>query len=499
MNKLLRARRRPDETEVELTSPRASRRRALSLWPALLCLFVLVGCSSEEAAAPPTSGSADRSAHDSKPAPTAPIDDPQEPSALLTEIQPLRRQTPDDPSLLPPPPESDHPLSDDALRNGRTAEAPQPYRSEERPVQSAAKRPFTTVRVFYGTNRMATGSSHPKQIYGTRRGETTYGFCDVSIPRGHRIGELESPSIWRFEFREDPEKHVVLLRVLRRSRDAFVAALQQKVWSSMQLVDTPEGPALAGGEVFIFVHGYNNTFEDAARRAAQIAYDLKFPGAPVMYSWPSQARASLEAYRVDGQMAGWSEEHLIDFVSTVARDSGARRVHLIAHSMGNRIVSGALRRLVEQCVSGRLPKFNEVILSAPDVDAEYFKVAIAPRIVHSADRITIYSSSRDYALKMSSFFNPQARRRLGEAGKELTLFPEFDNIDVIDATEVETDLFALNHSYHSDSPSVLSDMALLLRGYTTEQRGLASVFNRLAWQIRNVGRQLGEGLTPARR
>jgi esterase/lipase superfamily enzyme len=265
----------------------------------------------------------------------------------------------------------------------------------------------------------------------------------------------------------------------------------------MEVMSTPEGPVLRGGEVFVFVHGYNNTFEDAARRTAQIAYDLNFAGAPVMYSWPSQASSSLDAYRTDGHMAGWSESHLIDFVTMVARESGARRVHLIAHSMGNRIVSGALRRLVDQCVTGTIPRFNEVILSAPDIDAEYFKTAIAPRIVHSAERITIYSSSRDYALKASSLLNPHARRRLGEAGDELTLFPEYQNIDVIDATAVETGLFSLNHSYHAESPTILADMSLLLQGYSTQERGLASVFNRLAWRIRHVGQRISEGIVPA--
>ena len=427
--------------------------------------------------------------------------DPSAPD--VADIKPFRRsESVDDPDVLAPQPllpSEVAPMLINPPATNRTALQPMPSRSYG-PIRTAAKpEPFTTIRVFYGTNRGETESNNPKEMYGSRQGHTTFGFCDVSIPKNHKPGKLESPSIWRFEFREDPEKHVVLLRVLKRSKDDFLSALRQKVWGSMEVVDTPEGPALAGGEVFVFVHGYNNSFEDAARRTAQIAYDLKFRGAPVMYSWPSQAKSSLDAYRRDGQLAGWSEEHLIDFVTTVAKESGARRVHLIAHSMGNRIVSGALRRLVDQCVSGRLPKFNEVILSAPDVDAEYFKTAIAPRIVHSADRITIYSSSRDYALKMSSFFNPQARKRLGEAGDELTVFPEYANIDVIDATEVETDLFSLNHSYHADSPTILADMQLLMAGYSTEQRGLAAAFNRLAWQIRNVGRQLTEGVTPPSR
>lgn len=480
----------------------------------LLLSTAVIGCAENDRAGSDSSPSSARTDSIAD-IPDQVIEDPVEradpPSVAdratpsFEDIKPLRR-LPDariDSSLPEPftPPPSDRMLPDDEAAPGRTAFAPQPdsVRSPATQAIEARNEPFTTIRVFYGTNRDETGSPRPKEAYGSRQGPVMFGFCDVSIPQRHKIGNLESPSIWRFEFREDPKQHVVLLRVLKRNRDEFLSALQQKVWGSMEVMDTPDGPILRGGEVFVFVHGYNNTFEDAARRTAQIAFDLKFAGAPVMYSWPSQAKSSLDAYRTDGHMAGWSESHLIDFVTTVARESGARRVHLIAHSMGNRIVSGALRRLVDQCVTGRIPKFNEVILSAPDIDADYFKAAIAPRIVHSAERITIYSSSRDYALKVSSMFNPNARKRLGEAGNELTLFPQYANIDVIDATEVDTNLFSLNHSYHADSPTILADMALLLQGETTQQRGLTSVFNRLAWQIQNVSRQISEGVVPSSR
>jgi esterase/lipase superfamily enzyme len=408
------------------------------------------------------------------------------------------------PQLMPVPlsPQGEDPQS--LIRPIPPEAALEPFRSALAPPQAAPEgglspgapatraKPYDVVRVFYGTDRRQTGSRVPKEYFGTHPGETSFGFCDVSIPRGHKTGRLESPSIWRFEFREDPKKHVVLLNVTPRPRDTFMSELRQRVWNSMEIVESADGPLLVGGEAFVFVHGFNNSFEDAARRTAQIAHDLMFRGAPIMFSWPSQSRATLEGYKEDGNMAGWSEEHLIEFVVQVAEESGARKVHLIAHSMGNRIVAGALRRLVDQRVAGRVPRFNEVILTAPDIDAEYFKTAIAPRIVSSADRITIYSSSRDLALKVSSLVNPLSRRRLGESGRELTVFPGYDSIEVVDATDVQTDLFSFYHSYHADSPTVLGDIGLVLAGYTAEQRGLSSIVNRLAWKLRSAGHQLTE-------
>ena len=133
---------------------------------------------------------------------------------------------------------------------------------------------YATVRVFFATDRNLTSSADPKEMFGTERSALRYGTSEVSIPRNHRMGELEAPSIWRLEFREDPAKHVVLQKTTVTSEDAFYADLAARVRRS------------EAANAFVFVHGYTVTFEDAARRTAQITYDLGFDGAPTFYSWP---------------------------------------------------------------------------------------------------------------------------------------------------------------------------------------------------------------------
>jgi len=121
------------------------------------------------------------------------------------------------------------------------------------------------VRVFYATDRQPTGDSAPGKFYGGDRqlDESLHlGTLDVSIPRDHRMGDIERPSIWRLEFREDPEKHVVLLSLLPKSEQEFYAELASKVQSS------------ASKDAFVFIHGFDNTFEQAAWRTAQLSYDL---------------------------------------------------------------------------------------------------------------------------------------------------------------------------------------------------------------------------------
>ena len=100
----------------------------------------------------------------------------------------------------------------------------------------------------------------------------TYGTCDVSIPPGHEKGKLEGPSWLKFEFKQDPEKHVVLLKVIPLDIASFFASASQ-----------------GGPQALIFVHGFRVTFEDGARRMAQIARDLRpFLALPILYSWPSR-------------------------------------------------------------------------------------------------------------------------------------------------------------------------------------------------------------------
>ena len=234
-------------------------------------------------------------------------------------------------------------------------------------------------------------------MYGGDRGELELGTCEVSIPKDHEVGEMESPSVLRLEFREDPERHVVLLGVEPESADEFYADLRSCVGRS------------AGKEAFVFVHGYNVGFETAVRRTAQIAYDLKFEGAPIVYSWPSQE--GLLAYTVDETNVVWTVPHLKEFLLGVARQSGAKSVHLVAHSMGNRALTSALRELALE-LKADCPRFHEVVLTAPDIDADVFRRDLAPAIVGVADRVTLYASSNDEALIAS-----QGRSRLSAGGR----------------------------------------------------------------------------------
>ena len=312
---------------------------------------------------------------------------------------------------------------------------------------------YAVVRVYYATDRAKTRNIDPTETYAGDRGDLSLGFCTVSIPRDHRMGELETPSVWRLEFSNDPENFVVLLSVSEADPATFYKDVAARVRAS------------PGKRAFIFVHGYNVTFADAARRTAQMAYDLGFDGAPVFYSWPSQARYA--SYKVDETNAEWAVLDFKNFLEQFAKQSAADSIFLIAHSMGSRVLAGALKELVAEDPALR-PKFKEIVFAAPDIDADTFRRDIAPKIFGPTRSATMYASSGDYALMASKKF--AGYRRAGDAGGGVTIAP---GLDTIDASGIGTDF--IGHSYFADSTSVLGDLRdLILLRKRPEQRSRLS-------------------------
>ena len=313
----------------------------------------------------------------------------------------------------------------------------------------------TVVRVFYATDRNPTGQLAPSEYYGGQRAPMSYGWCAVSMPREHIPGVLESPSIWRLEFRENPDKHVMLLDVTPLDQASFFGQVAGRVKAS------------AADAAFVFVHGYNVSFEDAARRTAQITYDLGFDGAPVFYSWPSQGRTS--AYTVDEQNIEWAQANIQRFLSDFFVNSQSQNVYLIGHSMGTRGLTRVVANLMREQPELK-HRLKEVILAAPDIDAEVFKRDIAPAMAQSGKPVTLYASSNDIALKASKAVHGYPRA--GDSGRDLVIVR---GVETVDASGVKTDF--LGHSYIGNADSVLADLYNLIqhRLRPDQRPGLAPV------------------------
>ncbi|MCK6485494.1 MAG: alpha/beta fold hydrolase [Phycisphaerae bacterium] len=309
------------------------------------------------------------------------------------------------------------------------------------------------VKLFYATDRRRTGISQPALFYGAERADDLrVGTCRVSIPEGHGLGRIETPAPL---LAENPDRHVVLMNVSApMPRPAFLAALQQQIAKSQRR------------EVLVFVHGYAMLFSEAARRAAQIAHDIDLDGVVIVYSWPAQGW--LLSYLVDAVNVEWTEPHMIEFLAMLADESGAERLHLLAHSMGCRVVARAVRQFVLSRPNTDRPGFDQIILAAADIDARIFERDYAPYLARACRRMTIYASAVDWALGSSQFLHKYPR--LGQPTFWRDIEQVAGRIEIVDASPVDRGV--IGHIYYGSSPDVLEDLRGVLDDRSPEERGL---------------------------
>ena len=309
-------------------------------------------------------------------------------------------------------------------------------------TDSSGKLRYHLMRVYYATDREMTGAAAADARFGGDRGALSFGFVNVALPATHQMGELESPSILKLEFTADPEKHVTLESIRTLTTDAWRSEIAKRATA----LDKPG--------ILVFVHGYNSSFADAARRAGQLAFDLKFSGAAVLFSWPS--RDSTVEYTVDEQSAEWAVPDMRTVLASLSTAAPGAPIYVIAHSMGNRVFTRGFKALLEKDPGASVP-FKQVVLAAPDIDADVFRREIAPAILGMGPRVTLYASSNDKALAASRGVHG-GYRRLGESGKDLVVLK---GLDTVDASSVDTEF--LGHSYYGDSSTVMSDLMYLIR------------------------------------
>lgn len=344
----------------------------------------------------------------------------------------------------PPPPAEPPPL--------RQAEPPQP-KPDETHAHKRAKKPsdesraadeaenFTRVAMVFGTDRTIDAATNAlAKKFGNGKGRLVYGIAEVSVPRTHALGEIERPRWYKLEFREDPQKHMVLLR-------ADVDDAKAIFRSANELIDQD-----AKKRAFVFVHGYNVSFHDAALRTAQMAVDLDIHALPTFFSWPSQGATA--KYTVDENNVIWTRPHLKEFLLQLADSTRLEEIFVIAHSMGGRATTEALSELLDERADLR-PRFVELVLAAPDIDADVFKEQLLPKFRSAHLPVTLYGSSTDKALAASVKINGCCRAGMG--GDKIVLG---DGMETIDATSVDTDF--LGHSYFAENRVLLTDIAILL-------------------------------------
>lgn len=335
------------------------------------------------------------------------------------------------------------------------------------------------VRVFYGTNRdvilagdvpAATGETDTADVRPVDSGALHLGRADVWLPKLIEEGGTRERGETPFLQGEPPEadnelvKYVFLTRITQTGKERFLAEFDDA------LVDDGSNSAL------LFVHGFNTPFEDALIRSAQLSVDLSRRGlfdvgVPLLFSWPSAGKVSLGDYRGDQDRSIAAAPYLEEFLDIIVDETGIDRVNIIAHSMGNRILTKAL----EDYATSYLERHGEgdiefrIVLVAGDVDREIFD-SVTGVLDNLKANVTIYTSDADRALHVSELVNQKLR--LGDTDGDKPYIRRNEFYETVDATGVATELFGLGHNYYSDNPFILGDMLCAMAEANPEDRAL---------------------------
>jgi len=316
----------------------------------------------------------------------------------------------------------------------------------------------TPVSIFFGTDRAAQKGVSRLFFTAARNDKLTLGKAIVTVPKAHRHkGDVNRPSWWdllqyKNPWREDATIHFTIPDggvTVYSGEDEFVAAAKAHMQSGVGFKD----------HVFVFVHGFNTEFDDALYRAAQITFDLGNGDVPFgtafLYSWPSSG--GVEHYADDFDSARLAVPHFKKFLQLVMDQSGAKHIHLIAHSMGNWPLVTVLNQLAAE--SADQSKVDQIILAAPDIDAGEF-AKIADKINTIAKGVTLYASSNDRAMYASR----KAHGEKWRAGDVSPVGPVIvAGIESVDVSVLNTDWLSLNHSTYAASRELLNDIWLLMR------------------------------------
>jgi esterase/lipase superfamily enzyme/Tfp pilus assembly protein PilF len=315
-------------------------------------------------------------------------------------------------------------------------------------ARSIGSAPIREVPVLFGTDRKQDANQASVTFGGEREEKLSFGLTIVTIP------EQQTNVATTLGVRSD-NKNVA--NQVTEARNLAMHCIE--VVGDKQIIDAAvhqiDVAKTYAAQALVFVHGYNVSFENAARRAAQIAYDVKFDGATFLFSWPS--RESLWAYLSDRDTVDIAADHLRDFLSKIVAETKVEKIHFVAHSMGNMVLLIALERIAKEDPKLRA-LIGEIVEAAPDVDQSVYAHMLETIAPEGSHKFTLYAARSDWALRVSGWLRGVARA--GYINKDQPLV--VPGVDTIDITNAGTSLFDLNHDLYVSSPILIADMRRII-------------------------------------
>ena len=226
------------------------------------------------------------------------------------------------------------------------------------PVAQANTEGTSLVPVLVATKRKRSTTNPGEMFDSGVAEETSYASVTISMPPDavRKIGDVQ----WPPTSPGDPQQSFVTVSANYLDQQSFGSALSAAAKKSGR------------GKVLLFVHGFNNRFDEAVYRFAQIMHDSKAPAVPVLFSWPSHGVIGLRAYQDDLENATSSREALEQVLDGIAANANVKEVTIVCHSMGCFLTLEALH--AKALRTGKIgDKVKNVLFVAPDVNINLFR------------------------------------------------------------------------------------------------------------------------------
>ncbi len=229
-----------------------------------------------------------------------------------------------------------------------------------------------------------------QNVFTSNRSSTlNYAKFVISVPPNHKPGQVEMPT-------DSPDPQTSF------------AIVDQAVLSEVDFRKAV-APQRAGArrKAFVFVHGFNNNFQESLFRLAQLQADASIDGVPILFAWPSQAKGA--AYETDKEAARSSRGHLQALLTMLSASPAISDTMVIAHSMGGMLTAEALRDLRVAGKHKVIARLGRVVLAAPDIGAQAFRAQVEA-IGPLKPPLLVLVSKDDGALRVSSILDGSGPR-----------------------------------------------------------------------------------------
>lgn len=233
------------------------------------------------------------------------------------------------------------------------------------------------------------------------------------------------------------------------------------------------------GDVLVFIHGYNNTPEDIARRHEVLQDDLShegWRGVVISFDWPCED--STLNYLEDREDAAATAQFLVShgialIVKGQIKHQCETNIHLLGHSTGAYVIMEAFS--AAEKVGGFFKQAwrigqvafigGDVSAGSLDADSDWGKPMFA-RIM----RLTNYSNGFDDVLAVSNAKRLGTAPRVGRVGLTEQAHPKTVNVNCseyfqnLDPKSQRQKLGWWNHSWHIGNPVWTRDLAMTMEG-----------------------------------